>query len=130
MFSLLFFFTHPFIQAVGPLYKLYRTSLDDEATWKSTLQTLEDAISVFEVELAKRGTVFFGGSLFIVPFLILKIQLFLLLNYQCVFTGAKAGMLDYMIWPFFERYPSLNVLSNGRYKVNMGKFPKLVSKKD
>ena len=35
-------------------------------------------------------------------------------------------MLDYMIWPFFERYPSLTVLSKGLYRVNMDKFPKLV----
>lgn len=37
------------------------------------------------------------------------------------------GMVDYMIWPWMERLPSLPVLTGGVIKIEMEKFPHLVS---
>ena len=36
-------------------------------------------------------------------------------------------MVDYMIWPWMERLPSVSILSGGIMKVEMEKFPNLVS---
>ena len=41
--------------------------------------------------------------------------------------GDKPGMLDYMIWPWFERMPMLPVLTQGVISVPLNKFPSLVS---
>ena len=35
-------------------------------------------------------------------------------------------MLDYMIWPWFERMPMLAILTQGVISVTLTKFPKLV----
>jgi len=43
-----------------------------------------------------------------------------------VYIGDKPGMLDYMIWPWFERMEMLPVLSQGVISIDFNKFPKLV----
>lgn len=40
--------------------------------------------------------------------------------------GQNPGIVDYMIWPWMERLPSLPILSQGLLKVQLEKFPKVV----
>ncbi|XP_018018710.1 glutathione S-transferase omega-1 isoform X2 [Hyalella azteca] len=66
--------------SVSKIYKLYNTSLD-EATKDKIFEEVTQGLDVFDKELAKRGTKFFGGS--------------------------QPGLLDLAIWPWFERMPLL-----------------------
>lgn len=82
------------------LYKLYRCSLDDESTWKGAIVGIHKGLQIFEDDLAKREITFFGGQ--------------------------NPGIVDYMIWPWMERLPSLPILSHGMLKVQMENYPSLV----
>lgn len=50
-----------------------------------------------------------------------------MLDYKFLSIGDKPGMLDYMIWPWFERMEMLPVLSQGVIGIDLNKYPKLVS---
>jgi len=56
-----------------------------DADAKSVLQALVDSLKPFEAELGLRRTKFFGGN-------------------------DKPGMVDYMIWPWFERIAAQGIL--------------------
>ncbi|XP_030385343.1 pyrimidodiazepine synthase [Scaptodrosophila lebanonensis] len=60
---------------------------------------LWQALDIFEAELAKRGTQYFGGD--------------------------KPGFVDYMIWPWFERLPVLKFLVKENYDLDEKRFVKL-----
>lgn len=60
-----------------------------------------DAIDSFEVELKNRGTTFFGGS--------------------------SPGMLDFMLWPIYERIGVLRRFLGDKYQFENKRYPKLVS---
>ena len=112
------------------MFKLYRANKDDETTWRIPIASIERGLSWFEEELSKRGSTFFGGKLnyeqlFVDFDGICLIPVLFLFSFS---TGDKPGMLDYMIWPWFERMPMLPIVSQGVISVAINKFPKLVSK--
>lgn len=72
----------------------------DEQTVPAHLAELEQALAVFEVELVRRGTRFFGSD-------------------------ELPGMLDYMIWPWFERIAGLR-RGALEFKFTAERFPALV----
>ena len=59
---------------------------------------------------------------------LIKIYLFIvnIFNNVILRIDDKPGMLDYMIWPWFERMEMLPVLSQGVISIDLNKFPKLV----
>lgn len=71
-----------FNEFITPYYRILLNHKTDGAP-PGTIKELITALDVFEQELKKRGTKFFGGS--------------------------KCGMLDYMIWPWCERTGEYNV---------------------
>lgn len=81
------------------LYKLYRAKLDVEDSWKGPIGGIQKGLTIFEEELTKREIKFFGGE--------------------------NPGMVDYMIWPWMERLPTLPILSHEKFKVEMENFPNL-----
>ncbi|KAH8322036.1 hypothetical protein KR059_000873, partial [Drosophila kikkawai] len=68
---------------------LQNTGLDDFWT----------ALDIFEQELTKRGTRFFGGD--------------------------KPGFVDYMIWPWLERLPVIEYVLKDSYNFDEKRFPKV-----
>lgn len=66
------------------------------------LKNFENALDVFEHELIKRGTPYFGGQ--------------------------KIGIVDYMIWPWFERFPSLKYNTEQHYELDAKRYEQLVSR--
>ncbi|XP_034105045.1 pyrimidodiazepine synthase isoform X1 [Drosophila albomicans] len=64
------------------------------------LQNFEKALDVFEQELIKRGTRYFGGE--------------------------QIGIVDYMIWPWFERFPSLKYNTEQGYELDAKRFQNLL----
>ncbi|XP_070141523.1 pyrimidodiazepine synthase-like isoform X2 [Drosophila kikkawai] len=68
---------------------LQNTGLDDFWT----------ALDIFEQELIKRGTRFFGGD--------------------------KPGFVDYMIWPWLERLPVIEYVLKDNYNFDEKRFPKV-----
>ena len=123
------FIIHPFCyQVTRGMFKLYRANKDDETTWRIPIASIERGLSWFEEELGKRGSTFFGGKIYQWPSLVYFYgnSIFKLSNFF-LSTGDKPGMLDYMIWPWFERMPMLPIVSQGVISVALNKFPKLVS---
>lgn len=57
-------------------------------------------LEVFDQELAKRGTPFFGGS--------------------------KPGMVDFMIWPWCERADAIRILHGEQFVLPRDRFLRLV----
>ncbi|XP_030570778.1 pyrimidodiazepine synthase isoform X1 [Drosophila novamexicana] len=64
------------------------------------LPNFEQALDVFEQELTKRGTPYFGGQ--------------------------QIGMVDYMIWPWFERFPALKFVHADKYELDKTRYAKLL----
>lgn len=77
----------------------YQVVVGTGAPSTELLGQFTDEVIKFEEELKRRGTLFFGGD--------------------------KPGMLDYMIWPFFERFATLKLTAN--FELDKSKFAKLVS---
>ena len=55
------------------MYKLYRSKLDDESSWKLPVENINKGLQIFEDDLAKRNISFFSGGQWN-HFSILKIQ--------------------------------------------------------
>ncbi|KAH8360460.1 hypothetical protein KR200_005578, partial [Drosophila serrata] len=68
------------------------------------LNKFENALDVFEQELAKRGTPYFAGQ--------------------------TIGIVDYMIWPWFERFPSMKINTEQKYELDAKRFAKLLKWRD
>ncbi|KAH8326837.1 hypothetical protein KR067_006795 [Drosophila pandora] len=66
------------------------------------IKNFEAALGVFEEELGKRGTPYFSGQ--------------------------AIGIVDYMIWPWFERFPSMKI--NSQYELDEKQFGKLLKWRD
>ncbi|KAJ6641598.1 Pyrimidodiazepine synthase [Pseudolycoriella hygida] len=93
--------TKLWIERVGPIagtfYRLvYTVNSDDESD--RLLAELNKELTEFETELAKRATPYFAG--------------------------AKPGIFDYGIWPWFERFGILSSIVGEKYKFDE-QFPKL-----
>ncbi|KMY98400.1 pyrimidodiazepine synthase isoform X2 [Drosophila simulans] len=71
---------------------------------KDAIQNFENALDVFEVELGKRGTPYFAGQ--------------------------HIGIVDYMIWPWFERFPSMKINTEQKYELDAKRFEKLLKWRD
>lgn len=80
------------------LYRLTYQKNTDEVN-DELLNTLYKELGDFEAELTKRGTKYFAG--------------------------AKIGIFDYAIWPWFERLGVLSSIVGDKYNID-DKFPKLV----
>lgn len=65
---------------------------------------LNNALDIFEEELKKRGSKFYGG--------------------------AKPGMVDYMIWPWCERTDSFPYIIGDKYEMDKTRYAKLIEWKD
>lgn len=90
-----------FEPVIAPYFRIvFSGRSDDEA-----MQKMLENLSVFETELAKRRSAFFGG--------------------------IKPGMVDLMIWPWCERITALKDIveleAAEQYVLGSDKFPKLVS---
>merc|ERR1712142_952861 len=68
----------------GPMYKVYFAKGDEQVLQKA-VSDIKAGLTIFELELNRRGTKFFGGD--------------------------KPGMLDYMIWPWAERLPMIHLMA-------------------
>lgn len=77
-----------FNEFITPYYRILYNHNSDGA--KGSIKELATALDIFEEELKKRGTKFYGGS--------------------------KPGMLDYMIWPWCERTGELKSLVKNIYR--------------
>lgn len=65
---------------IGPMHASIKAQTDDERSRAQS--SLTKGLDMFETELEARATLFFGGA-------------------------SAPGMLDYMIWPWFERFQDL-----------------------
>lgn len=65
---------------------------------------LNNALDVFEAELKKRGTKFYGG--------------------------AKPGFVDYMIWPWCERTDAFAFILGDKYELDKVRYNQLLEWKD
>ncbi len=59
--------------------------------------------------------------------MLVKFKTFFLISFLKLFffKGTKEGMVDYMIWPWFERFPVLKDFGN--FEFDCKKFPKLAA---
>jgi hypothetical protein len=105
-------------------FKLYRADRNDESSWKIPIASIEKALRVFEEELDNRKSSYFGGEFIIT---IYSGNFFSITGWLVI--GDTPGMLDYMIWPWFERMEMLPILSQGVISISFNKFPKLVREK-
>jgi len=85
-----------FNSVIATMHKLYLSPTVDMVLFDEVLSGLE----VFDKELAKRGTSFFGGS--------------------------KPGMLDLMIWPWCERVDILKILRSEQFVIPSERFRRLL----
>lgn len=84
----------------GAFYQLIFVKNDDD-TVNQKMTELLTTVSEFEVELSKRGTDYFGGD--------------------------HPNILDYAIWPWFERLGVLKSLFGDKNKFDEHHYPTLVS---
>ncbi|KAH8379601.1 hypothetical protein KR009_005977, partial [Drosophila setifemur] len=68
------------------------------------IPNFEKALDVFEQEITERGTPYFGGD--------------------------KIGIVDYMIWPWFERFPALQYTLESKYHLDKTRFKNLLQWRD
>lgn len=86
-----------FSAVIGPMYKIYTFSTDNPT---EAVRDVAIGLQLYEDELRKRKTKFFGGE--------------------------KPGMLDYSLWPWTERSHIITLISN-KYELDTERFAKLVS---
>ena len=43
------------------------------------------------------------------------------------FSGDKPGMVDYMIWPWFERQDALKHVTDNKFEIPESRYTRLVS---
>ncbi|XP_050429585.1 pyrimidodiazepine synthase-like [Adelges cooleyi] len=89
-------FIESFGKVTSAFYKLMMTTPELE---KSNFNELVESLKPVEDELAQRDSKYFGGS--------------------------SPQMIDYMIWPWFERFDSIEPVSKGLFIFPLDKFPKL-----
>lgn len=83
----------------GTFYRLmYDPELKDV---EKTLDEFHRGLDVFEEELKQRNTTYFGGE--------------------------QLNIIDYGIWPWFERFGGLAAVHGDKYKLNEKNYPKLVN---
>ncbi|XP_068230811.1 pyrimidodiazepine synthase-like [Palaemon carinicauda] len=91
-------FMELFSKVSSPMYRVYRSHVQGEAEEKKkAFEEIHDGLDLFETELSKRGTKYFGGN--------------------------KPGMLDYMIWPWGERLPVIELMLEAEFEKS--RFPKM-----
>lgn len=78
------------------LFKVFYESLDNAP---GHFENAANGLDLYEQELKERNTPYFGGD--------------------------KPGMVDYMIWPWFERYDMKKYLLGDEYEFEKERFPKL-----
>lgn len=98
----------PFVKAMDRIWikrfdditKIYYQAIMRKVgqTTNESLTPISDGLDSFEEELKTRGSIFFGG--------------------------VNPGMLDYMIWPFYERFVVLKYMFN--YELDNKRFPSMV----
>ncbi|KOC63126.1 Glutathione S-transferase omega-1 [Habropoda laboriosa] len=81
---------------ITTMYKLYISTSIDRNVFEEALLELE----IFERELASRGTPFFNGS--------------------------SPGMLDFMIWPWWERSDVIKILRGEQFSIPRDRFKRLM----
>lgn len=86
---------------IQPMYKIFPSIFNNKDD-PDALETFFKGLDIFEEELKKRGTTFFGGN-------------------------SRPGYLDYMIWPWFERFGIFTVLGGDSYSMSQERFSRLVS---
>lgn len=87
-----------FSAIAGAFYRLVYEQNPDDVN-EQLLNTFYSELGNYEAELVKRGTKYFAG--------------------------AKLGIFDYAIWPWFERFGILSSIVGDKYDFN-DRFPKLV----
>lgn len=86
---------------VTPLYKvLLNLHKPDVDLSPSPFDAMLDNLDLFEKELKSRGSKFFGGD--------------------------QPAMLDYMIWPWFERLELFGLLGGDKLQIPKARFSRLV----
>jgi len=88
---------------ISPYYRLMFSETGAEGA-PGAITDLNNALDVFEEELKKRGTKYFGGS--------------------------KPGFVDYMIWPWCERTDAFAFILGDKYELDKVRFNKLLEWKD
>lgn len=81
------------------LFQMYQNTSTDRDLFNEGLTRLD----IFENELAKRGTPYFSGK--------------------------SPGMLDFMIWPWWERVDIIKVLRGEQFVIPRDRFKRLVSRR-
>lgn len=85
---------------ISMMYKLFTDKIANQELFEQALTALE----YLEKELEKRGTRFIGGN--------------------------KPGMVDLMIWPWFERADVIKIIKGEQYSIPRNRFPKLMKWSD
>jgi len=85
-----------FNEVITTMYKLYLGKNVDKDVFNEAL----DGLEIFDRELSKRGTPFFGGN--------------------------QPSMLDLMIWPWCERADILRILKGEQYVLPRDRFSRLL----
>lgn len=88
-----------FNDLINAFYRAAITGPEGKPT-PGSLTELAEGLDKFEAELKKRGDVFYGGK--------------------------KPGMLDYMIWPWCERFAVFKYIVGDKYEMDKERYPKLV----
>jgi Glutathione S-transferase, C-terminal domain len=74
---------------------------DPEVNLSDAFDTMLENLDLFEKELKSRGSKFFGGR-------------------------EKPAMVDYMIWPWFERLEVFGILGGDKFQIPKTRFSRLV----
>lgn len=90
-----------FSAVTAPMYKIYTFSTDNVT---EAVREVATGLQLYEDELRKRGTKFFGGD-------------------------TKPGMVDLMLWPWTERSHIITLISN-KYELDTERFAKLIKWRD
>ncbi|XP_011499678.1 PREDICTED: pyrimidodiazepine synthase-like [Ceratosolen solmsi marchali] len=85
-----------FNEVITSMYKIYLAKTVDRDLFNEVLEGLE----IFDKELAKRGTPFFGGN--------------------------QPGILDLMIWPWCERADVIKILKGEQFIIPRDRFLRLL----